>query len=93
MRDLEAEYAGGLQIDHQLEFGRLPGRQLGRFGALQDLGDVAGREPCAPRQVGAVAEKSASAALCLASKTDARQCLTATSTSRASSLLADIGSA
>jgi hypothetical protein len=93
MRDLEAECAGGLQIDHQLEFGRLPGRQLGRFGALQDLGDVAGREPCAPRQVGAVAEKSASAALCLASKTDARQCLTATSTSRASSLLADIGSA
>ena len=33
----EAERLGGLEVDHQLEFCRLLDRQIGRFGAVQDL--------------------------------------------------------
>ena len=32
----EAERLGSLQIDHQLEIGRLLDRQVGRLGALED---------------------------------------------------------
>jgi hypothetical protein len=32
--------AGGLQIDDQLEYGRLLDRQISRLGAFQDLSDV-----------------------------------------------------
>src|SRR5471032_1897460 len=37
----EAERFGSLHIDHQLEFGRLLYRQIGRLGAFEDLIDVA----------------------------------------------------
>jgi hypothetical protein len=33
---------GGLEIDHQLELGRLFDRQIGRFGAAQELDDLTG---------------------------------------------------
>ena len=36
-RDREAERVGGLEIDDELEFGRLLDRQIGRFGALEDF--------------------------------------------------------
>src|SRR5207248_9640560 len=36
----EAERLGGLEIDHQLEFGGLFDRQIGRLGALEDLSGV-----------------------------------------------------
>ena len=36
----EAECLGGLHIDHQLKFGRLLNRQIGRLGAFEDLIDV-----------------------------------------------------
>src|SRR5215204_1535811 len=35
-RDCEAERLGGLEIDDQLELGRLLHRYIARFGALQD---------------------------------------------------------
>ena len=37
----EAERLGGLHVDHQLEFGRLLNRQIGRLGAFEDLINVA----------------------------------------------------
>src|ERR1051325_7810495 len=40
LRDRQAERLGGLQIDHQLEFGGLFDRQIGRLGALEDLSGV-----------------------------------------------------
>jgi hypothetical protein len=36
----EAEHPGGLEIDHQFEFGRLHDRQVSRFGALENPADV-----------------------------------------------------
>src|SRR5215831_6552980 len=42
LRDVEAERFGGLQVDHQLELGRLLDGQIARFSALQDLVDEYG---------------------------------------------------
>src|SRR5262249_24119384 len=44
-RYLEAERVGGLEIDHQLECGRLLHGQVGGLGALQDLVHVRGAAP------------------------------------------------
>ena len=41
----EAERLRGLEIDHQLEFGRRLHRQVGRLLALEDAIDVAGGLP------------------------------------------------
>ena len=43
-RHFEAERFGGLEVDHQLVFGRRLHRQVGRLLALEDAIDVAGRE-------------------------------------------------
>ena len=40
-----------LQIDHQLEFGRLLDRQVGRLGSLQDSVHVIGEALVAVREV------------------------------------------
>src|SRR5690348_1576427 len=42
LRHGEAERRRSLEVDHQLEFGRLLDRQIGRLGALQDLVHVDG---------------------------------------------------
>ena len=39
-RHVEAERLCGLEIDHQLELGRLLYRQVGRLLALEDAADV-----------------------------------------------------
>ena len=39
LRDRQAERLGCLEVDHQLELGRLLDRQFGRFCALQDFID------------------------------------------------------
>ena len=44
-RHVEAERFGGLEVNHQLEFGRRLHRQIGRLLALEDAVDVAGRTP------------------------------------------------
>src|SRR5260370_10838853 len=36
----EPERLGGLEVDHQFEFGRLLDRQIGRLGAVEDLSGV-----------------------------------------------------
>ena len=38
--DRQPERIGGLQVDHQLELGRLQHRQVGRFLALEDAADI-----------------------------------------------------
>src|SRR5882762_3591640 len=40
LRHGKAEHLGGFEVDHQLEFGWLLDRQIGRLGALQDLSRV-----------------------------------------------------
>ena len=40
MRHGEAEGLGGLEVDHQLKYGRLLDRQIGGLGTLQDLPGV-----------------------------------------------------
>jgi hypothetical protein len=42
-RDGEVEHSGGLEVDHQFEFGGLLDRQVARFGALENSVDVARR--------------------------------------------------
>jgi hypothetical protein len=44
-RDSQAERLGGLEVDDELEFGRVLDGQLGRLGAFQDLVDVGGGSP------------------------------------------------
>ena len=41
-RDGEAQSLCGFQVDHQVEPGGLPDRQIGRLGSLQDPVDIAG---------------------------------------------------
>jgi hypothetical protein len=36
-RDRQAEGFGGLEVDHEVEFGRLLDGQVGGLGALEDL--------------------------------------------------------
>src|SRR6516164_2085739 len=40
VRNLEAERLRGLEINHQLEFGRLHDWQIGGLGSLENLGSV-----------------------------------------------------
>jgi len=42
MRNCQSERGSGLQVDHKFEPGRLLDRQIGGFGALQDLVDERG---------------------------------------------------
>src|SRR5215472_14458397 len=43
--DRQAERLGGLEVDDQLEFRRLLDREVRRFGALEDLVNIVGRDP------------------------------------------------
>jgi len=43
-RDHDAECLGGLQVNDQLECGRLLDRQIGRLGTAEDLARVSGPE-------------------------------------------------
>jgi hypothetical protein len=41
--DLQPERISRLEVDHQLELGRLLDRQVGWFGAVENLNDIKGR--------------------------------------------------
>ena len=45
LRNRQADLLGGLEIDHQHEFGRLLDGEIGGLGALQDPIDVGGASP------------------------------------------------
>ena len=51
----EAERLGGLEIDHQLEFGRLLNWEVGGVGAPEDFVNVASSTP---KQVNAVCART-----------------------------------
>ena len=55
MRDRQPERLGGLEIDHQLEFGRLLDRKIGGLGAFKDLSDVDARQVKGAREARSVA--------------------------------------
>src|SRR5678815_539554 len=60
--DCEAEGLGCLQVDHELELGRLLERDVTRLRALEDLVDETRRAPCRARCVQyVVAARTASA--------------------------------
>jgi hypothetical protein len=52
----EAKSLGGLEIDCELEFGRLENWQIGRLGALQDLSNIVASLPIGVRDLGMVAQ-------------------------------------
>src|SRR6185295_20284401 len=56
----EAERLGGLEIDDELEFGRLQDRQIGRLRAFQDLPNIVAGLPIRVRDIRAVADQTAS---------------------------------
>ena len=56
---VEAERLGGLEIDDQLELGRLHDRQVGRLLALEDAADIDADLTIRIRDVGSVAHQSA----------------------------------
>jgi hypothetical protein len=45
MRDRQAERLGGLEVDHEIELGRLLDGEICRVGPLQNLRDEARRAP------------------------------------------------
>jgi hypothetical protein len=58
-RYIEAERLGGLEVDHQLEFGRHLDRQVGHFCALEDTIDVRSRTSIQIDTVDAVVDQAA----------------------------------
>ena len=58
-RHNQAERLGGLQIDHQLECGRLLHRQIGRLGAVEDLPGVSGELAVDSGEAGSIADQAA----------------------------------
>src|SRR5712691_2132837 len=58
-RHVDAERLGGLEVDHQLEFGRLLDRQIAGLGALQDLVHVRGSSAIQVGQHRPIAHESA----------------------------------
>src|SRR6266404_2915184 len=58
-RDDQAEHLRGLEVDHQLEFGRLLDRQVGWGRALENPGDVGGGLDVIGDRIAAVADQPA----------------------------------
>ena len=59
MRHRQPELLGGLEVDHQLEFGRLLHRQIGRLRTVEDLCRVDAELAIGVYQVWAVAYQTA----------------------------------
>ena len=56
---VEAERLGGLEVDDQLELGRLLDRQIGRLGALEDLSGVNADLAIGSREARSIADQAA----------------------------------
>ena len=69
---MDTERLGCLQVNHQLELGRLLHRQIGRLIALKDASGIAARQPVQFREAAAVADETAGCGE-LASLVDRRQ--------------------
>jgi len=59
LRHGQAERRGGLEVDHQLEFGRLLDRKIGRLRALEDLSGVSARQAFDSRAARSIADQAA----------------------------------
>jgi hypothetical protein len=59
---LEAKRLGGLEVDHQLVFGRRLHRQIGRLLALEDAIDIAGRATVLVDHIVPIGDKAAAGA-------------------------------
>ena len=57
-RNGEAEYLGGLEIDHQLVLGRCLHRQVGRFLALENTIDVGGSAARVVGKIGSIGDQA-----------------------------------
>src|SRR5437870_1260698 len=57
LRHREAERLCGLEIDDQLESGRLLDRQIGGLGALEDLSSVSADQAIGSSEAGSIAEQ------------------------------------
>jgi hypothetical protein len=58
-RHFKAERFGGLEVDHQLVFGRRLHRKVSRLLALEDAVDVAGCAPELVYEIGTVGDQTA----------------------------------
>src|SRR5258708_14039007 len=58
-RDRQAERLGGLEVDDQLELGRLLDGEISRLGPLENLVDIEGGPPIVVRHVDAVRHEPA----------------------------------
>src|SRR5579871_5128923 len=58
-RNLEADGARGLEVDDELEFGRLQHGKLGGLGALEDTAEISAGIAEGGHEIGAVARKPA----------------------------------
>ena len=58
MRNSKTKRLGGLEVDDQLEFGRLYHRQIGRFDALENFSDVDSGLAIPVDKVGCVTDKT-----------------------------------
>src|SRR6516162_8545851 len=58
--NIKAEHFCGLEIDHQLELGRLQHRQVGRFLAFENAANVDSNLSIGISQTGAIADKPSS---------------------------------
>ena len=56
-RHRQSERLGGLQIDHEIEFGRLHDRQVGGFFAFEDATDIGSGVLVALGDVGPIADQ------------------------------------
>ena len=59
MRHGEAERLGGLEVDDQLELGRLLDRQISRLGAFEDLSGVSADLAMDSGAAGSIADQPA----------------------------------
>src|SRR4029077_11941751 len=59
LRHGQAELLRGIEVDYQLEFGRLLNRHIGRLGALEDLSRVSAEQAKGRSEACSIADQAA----------------------------------